>query len=131
MKHTDFYHLHKTLDSLAEQELVEALQCVGGKITFSRPDDDEDDTAPILAGYLRYHDDCQDIRISSVELDENGNPAIFGASPDGYNRDTLVEMLLPGQLEYIIDEIDAPGTTTDPERCRETLAKITDLLTLK
>lgn len=124
MKHTDFYRLHKILDTLAEQELIEALKHVGGKITFSRPDDDEDDTAPILAGYLLYHDDCQDIRISSVELDKNGKLLIFGASPDGYNRDTAIEMLLPGQLEYIIDEIDVPGTTANLDRCRKALEEL-------
>ncbi len=111
MKHTDFYALHKKLDSQAKVELIAAVRAHGGEYIFVHFDDDGDydeeerNEAPIIMASTHSQDTYEDYYISRIELRDDEFLSIYGWAKDGWADEVELEYFAHGHLEYIIDQI--------------------------
>lgn len=126
MKHTDFYNLHKKLDELAREELIDAVRAHGCEYTFIHFDENGDydikerDRAPIIMAGTYSMDNYEDFYISRVKLHDDCSLRIYGWLKEGWAYEIELDCIATGHWEYIIDEIPE---TEDVHDVREILSE--------
>ena len=130
MKHSDFYFELQLLKAREVTELCAAIDAHGGKVSFTTERDriPSEVDAPVIMFNLNNIGPA-DITIKEVSI-VNGCLQIKGyeEAAGGHIKEYYVGDVLPGQLEYVIDQIPETDSVKDVTVKKSIAGKLEDIL---
>lgn len=130
MKHSDFYAQQQLLKAQEVMELCAAIEAHGGKVTFTTEKEGKPSyvDAPVIMFNLDNIGPA-DITIKEVSV-VNGRLHIIGyeAAAGEDEKEYFLGDVLPGQLQYVIDQIPETDSVKDVTVKKSIAGKLEDIL---